>query len=953
MSSMQEALETITSAVKSGRTDIVKSLIDACQQQDDSGDNDSSFTLADILRTDCTPYGSLLHWTTKLDDTDIVRTLLSAGADPCLRNKENETAVEFILSDKMMSVYNEELLRATAQSKVEEVEMLLDSGINVNCYDSEESMNTPLHWAASYSDVPTVKCLLGRGAEVNMTNASGTTALHDAIDRGDIDIIKLLLDEGASPLLKAFKGKFAGKNCLDLAIEKPQILSLLVQYSSKKFGMRNGFSENSGLKESPSLESLLSTSQDTMSVEKIRDKPIIRNIDSNLNKAISLNHSSDSNSNVKLDGPLQLLWPHPQVIKVKGGSFVVDRNINIAVHQVNTKGQTSNLNKVIKLWEEQKKCFADLGYEINVFGLHVGQPISEEDFVLTCHINSNLFKHINEYKLDICHNQVKLVANDEDGLYYGIQTFKQLINLYSKSEEGLPNLLIHDWPNTRIRAVLFDLSVRFRVPTLDYIKSMIDVLSSMKINQFHLYTRFNECVGWKHAYSPCDIISLDEYCQKRHIQLIPAVDVDHHLSLSDLPMLSAFLTKFSSCFSTSITLFYDSCIHIGPRLCSLLINPEVEDVMDDVYKYLSFTSAYSTIFMCANSFHVNLDVIKQLPPNTILLDYGFHANYDFNTICQKLSQNGYCVFPCTGTAAWNSLSGCPEAAIMNVYNAVCCMNNFNLSGMLIADWTGSGHITDALFNWPGFTISAEKLSYFFIISLSSISQWLRDCKLIIQTKVKSRLYTPPRPEDLLHDVVGDLINHHVTITNENNFSLGKIIMELGRIETFILRASRNQDQNDVSNLPSAAGSTLHQLLIDPDNSNLEHLSPEVFQRAIRNIKKTIAEVPKSAEVEEVAHLYLTIDLMLISCRIGKSLLLSGQNPNNKTGLSVVNLGIYNLQNTTKTDLANRLLELTDRYRNVWLSCNLPAGLQGALLLLSSLLRKLIPDSIPEDDHTNR
>lgn len=37
MSSIQEALETITSAVKSGRTDIVKSLIDACPQQGESG----------------------------------------------------------------------------------------------------------------------------------------------------------------------------------------------------------------------------------------------------------------------------------------------------------------------------------------------------------------------------------------------------------------------------------------------------------------------------------------------------------------------------------------------------------------------------------------------------------------------------------------------------------------------------------------------------------------------------------------------------------------------------------------------------------------------------------------------------------------------------------------------------------------------------------------------------
>lgn len=58
--------------------------------------------------------------------------------------------------------------------------------------------------------------------------------------------------------------------------------------------------------------------------------------------------------------------------------------------------------------------------------------------------------------------------------------------------------------------------------------------------------------------------------------------------------------------------------------------------------------------------------------------------------------------------------------------------------------------------------------------------------------------------------------------------IGKIVLELGHIETYILRCSRSQNLLDVSYLPDQEGTTLYKLLTDPDNVNLDHFSFDIF-----------------------------------------------------------------------------------------------------------------------------
>ena len=117
-------------------------------------------------------------------------------------------------------------------SSCERVCQLLSAGISVNSWDSEDSGNTPLHWAACYGNREIVACLIGmvtfslldlkdvnhlhgleclhlvadRGADVNCVNSLGDTPLHDAVARGDIDVVEELLRAGANPFIRSIKG---------------------------------------------------------------------------------------------------------------------------------------------------------------------------------------------------------------------------------------------------------------------------------------------------------------------------------------------------------------------------------------------------------------------------------------------------------------------------------------------------------------------------------------------------------------------------------------------------------------------------------------------------------------------------------------------------------------------------------------------------------------------------
>ncbi|MDI6861916.1 MAG: glycoside hydrolase family 20 zincin-like fold domain-containing protein, partial [Pseudothermotoga sp.] len=98
-------------------------------------------------------------------------------------------------------------------------------------------------------------------------------------------------------------------------------------------------------------------------------------------------------------------------------------------------------------------------------------------------LDENLVNHPQGYRIVVQGSKVSFVAATNQGLFYALQTFKQLLR---ERNGTLEPVLIEDEPDFENRAFMLDIS-RDRVPKMDTLKKLVDLLSELKYNQFQLY----------------------------------------------------------------------------------------------------------------------------------------------------------------------------------------------------------------------------------------------------------------------------------------------------------------------------------------------------------------------------------------------------------------------------------------------------------------------------------
>jgi len=117
-----------------------------------------------------------LSWAVSSGNTELVKILLTRGADPKARDGN--------------------ILRSAASGgDTEIVEMLITHGADPKALS--DGM-TPLHDASEGGRDEVVKLLLAKGAEVNAKRFDGATPLMSAADRGHKTCVEILLAKGAS-----------------------------------------------------------------------------------------------------------------------------------------------------------------------------------------------------------------------------------------------------------------------------------------------------------------------------------------------------------------------------------------------------------------------------------------------------------------------------------------------------------------------------------------------------------------------------------------------------------------------------------------------------------------------------------------------------------------------------------------------------------------------------------
>lgn len=346
-----------------------------------------------------------------------------------------------------------------------------------------------------------------------------------------------------------------------------------------------------------------------------------------------------------------------------------------------------------------------------------------------CLINRDLIKYVpnpllgaDAYILDIEPNAVTVTASCECGVYRAMTSLWQL-----SLGGGIPCCRAEDETQFENRAYMLDIS-RCRMPKVENIKKLIDLLSELKYNEFQLYmesfcfkySAFPKYTADFDCLTPDDIVELDKYCAERHIELVPNqncfghmktwLDEEEfaHLGVGDdkestatlnvlLPDTYEFVDKL---FGSLLPYFTSKKVNIGLDEAYGLGRYQLEEECNTKGRDVVFTDwlnkvsdlcekKYGKSVMFWSDMIINYpETFHHIPENAIALNWGYDLIQSalMEKSCMDLNAKGVKYYVCPGNSTWLAFTGRFDVMSFNVRTCAEAGRNNGAAGYLMTDW---------------------------------------------------------------------------------------------------------------------------------------------------------------------------------------------------------------------------------------------------------------------------
>lgn len=258
---------------------------------------------------------------------------------------------------------------------------------------------------------------------------------------------------------------------------------------------------------------------------------------------------------LKINAQQVSIVPQPRSLAINNGSFTINNQTPIVV--VND----ADMNTALFLNEYLKNYF---GFEL---------PITRQSprgiFISTGKYPTQK----DGYLLVADNNSIRLVGNTPAGTFHGLQSLIQLMPVVKSASFNIPAVTIADQPDLNYRGLHLDVCRHFM--PVEFIKKYIDFIALHKMNFFHWhltddqgwrieikkYPKLTEIGGWRNGtiigpypgsgndgikyggfYTQEQVKDVVAYAAKRHIQVIPEIELPGHASaaIAAYPQLSCF-----------------------------------------------------------------------------------------------------------------------------------------------------------------------------------------------------------------------------------------------------------------------------------------------------------------------------------------------------------------------------------------------------------------------------
>lgn len=304
--------------------------------------------------------------------------------------------------------------------------------------------------------------------------------------------------------------------------------------------------------------------------------------------------------------------PKPNYVNTKEGFFRLSKNTQLVF--------TEEVSETIGIF--QQSLSRDHGLSLGKLRMAPGR---KGDRIIV-YIDTGLLPALGEegYTIDIDKSQIKVIGSSGKGAFYGLQSLRQLVMHASNtrsSDEGydIPCLEIRDHPRFPWRGFMLDVSRHFFDAKV--VMRLLDEMALLKLNVFHWHLTDDQ--GWRMpigkypklisvgsrrdssqtsvirnengekvftydgkphegSYSIEEIREVISYAAKRHIKVVPEIDMPSHnqAAMAAYPWLSTTRKK-----SRVPTTFYGEPYHVNPAEINLA-DPNVvgffKDVLDEV-----------------------------------------------------------------------------------------------------------------------------------------------------------------------------------------------------------------------------------------------------------------------------------------------------------------------------------------------------------------------------------
>ena len=349
------------------------------------------------------------------------------------------------------------------------------------------------------------------------------------------------------------------------------------------------------------------------------------------------------------------------------------------------------------------------------------------------------------YDLTVSRDSITICGEGAQGAYYGIQTLRQIMG------SKVPCCHISDRPDLGYRGFYLDIS-RGRVPTLQKLKRIADVLSAFKVNSLQLYVEdaftFRELDGIatpENALTPEEIVELDAYCRERFIDLVPSMASFGHLFTllqserynhicelkgyhpqknywlerqwhhtvdvydpETIDVIASMTEQFLPLFSSE---YFNICCDETMDLCAGVNKgkDKGEAYFHHVDKLVGLAKSYGKkVMLWGDECMARPDMARErLPEDAIILNWCYrHTVAEW--IPKMFWERGFSQICCTGTSCWDNFIENINISSGNIASFASHAKKYGALGILNTNWGDFGHVCPFNCNLYGLLFGAEK-----------------------------------------------------------------------------------------------------------------------------------------------------------------------------------------------------------------------------------------------------